>query len=99
MEINIKASLTSAFLTGVAIFIPVYISKNYESFGDAGNYLISFVFVAYISAMFLFVLGATYWDTYRFIPKDGIYTSFKRGLMWLLGGVSSLMLLEVLNAI
>ena len=99
MEINIKASKISAFLTGVAVFIPVYIIKHHESFGDTGNYIIYFIFLAYITAIFLFVIGAMYWETFRFIPSDGVQTTVIRCLMWLLGGTTSLVLIETLDLI
>lgn len=99
MNIKQKASLLSAFITGIIVFVPVLIFKKYTTLGMAGTFILSFTCLAYLVALFLFVHDPAHWDKYAFFPNDGIFQTLERALIWLCGCVISVSILESTNAI
>lgn len=94
-----RASRTLAFATGTAVAIPALVALNLSMDVLFTRFLVIIVWLSYIAAIFFFVFGPQYWDTYRWIPADGTFAVMGRAVAWILGGLLSIALLEATSAI
>lgn len=88
-----------AFTTGIAVAFPALAMEHLSMAGFFTRLLVVFAWLAYVTAIFLFVFGPQHWSTFRWVPIDGTLAVMGRGIVWLLGGLLSIGILEATNAI
>ena len=99
-----RASPAAAFLTGIAVAVPVLLSVRLSADGFAFRFVVAFAWVLYLVAWIAFVhgpasFGRRGWYAFGWIPNDWFWPVFRRGMAWLVGVAASLAPLERFGAI
>ena len=81
----LRASLLTAFLTGTAIGIPLYVAPQITSQWLLVRCAVAMVCLSYIALLAIFVHGPMIWTGWRFVSEDGLYAPLLRLVAWLVG--------------
>ncbi len=98
MDVSAKATRVTAFGTGLAVLFPVLLGDSLTSSNFVSRFGVSLAWLVYLVAWILYVHGQVEWDTYRWVPADGIWSGLFRGLFWLCGAGISVVAYELAAA-
>ena len=80
-----RANLSTAFLTGAAIVVPIYISPLLASQWLLIRSVVAMVCLGYVALLAIFVHGPAVWKGWRFVSEDGESAPIPRVAAWLIG--------------
>lgn len=89
-----RANLATAFLTGVAVGVPMYLSRLITSPWFLVRFAIAMACLVYIALVVIFVHGPMVWTGWWFEASDGLYAPLPRMIAWLAGAGAACALLE-----